>query len=556
MSISVPSAVPLGWTHPVTGRWTREPSVDGAGRHSPANRREAARGADERFDLCDDCAWPPPAATVTLALALTVGLGVAAVPTAVGRPGRRSRGGHGGGRPAFPSQDAGRPGQGPRRAQAAHDVGAIKARLLLANQRLEQATLRAEQASEAYNGAMWHLEQARQPTGRPGRRRARPPYRRRPSATGSARLVAQSYQNGGDLTALQRDDERRRPRGRPRPVRRLPGRLDVAAGRLQAVRRHRRRSPRSSRARPGTPRPSRSGSPPRPSRPSDAAAARRRRPGRGDHHRRREGPADPRARAGPAHLGRPGPHSGRPRWRRSPASGPRSGPGGGRGRREGRRRGSRPAAGRRRGGSEEEGGRAGRRGPAAGRGRGGREEEGRRAGPGPDQAQTGRRRRRRRPRRRPPPARRPRRRRPGPRAPGTGPAPPAPAPSGGAPRAIAFAKAQLGEPYRWGATGPSSWDCSGLTMRRLGARPAGRCRTTRSRSTTPARPISVGRRCARATCCSGARTGSPAASTTSRCTSAAGRFIQAPHTGANVRYRLDVLLVPADFVGPRLTDRL
>lgn len=39
-----------------------------------------------------------------------------------------------------------------------------------------------------------------------------------------------------------------------------------------------------------------------------------------------------------------------------------------------------------------------------------------------------------------------------------------PAPDGGAAAAIAFARAQLGEPYRWGAAGPSSWDCSGLTM--------------------------------------------------------------------------------------------
>ena len=27
-----------------------------------------------------------------------------------------------------------------------------------------------------------------------------------------------------------------------------------------------------------------------------------------------------------------------------------------------------------------------------------------------------------------------------------------------------FAFAQLGEPYVWGAAGPDSWDCSGLTM--------------------------------------------------------------------------------------------
>lgn len=38
-----------------------------------------------------------------------------------------------------------------------------------------------------------------------------------------------------------------------------------------------------------------------------------------------------------------------------------------------------------------------------------------------------------------------------------------PAPSGGARAAIAFARAQLGEPYLWGAAGPGSWDCSGLT---------------------------------------------------------------------------------------------
>lgn len=44
------------------------------------------------------------------------------------------------------------------------------------------------------------------------------------------------------------------------------------------------------------------------------------------------------------------------------------------------------------------------------------------------------------------------------------PAPQPPAPAGGAGAAIAFARDQIGEPYRWGATGPSAWDCSGLTM--------------------------------------------------------------------------------------------
>jgi cell wall-associated NlpC family hydrolase len=29
---------------------------------------------------------------------------------------------------------------------------------------------------------------------------------------------------------------------------------------------------------------------------------------------------------------------------------------------------------------------------------------------------------------------------------------------------LAFARGQLGDPYVWGAAGPNSWDCSGLTM--------------------------------------------------------------------------------------------
>jgi peptidoglycan DL-endopeptidase CwlO len=36
-------------------------------------------------------------------------------------------------------------------------------------------------------------------------------------------------------------------------------------------------------------------------------------------------------------------------------------------------------------------------------------------------------------------------------------------------KALAYAKAQLGEPYVRNAAGPSSWDCSGLTMRAWGS---------------------------------------------------------------------------------------
>ena len=46
---------------------------------------------------------------------------------------------------------------------------------------------------------------------------------------------------------------------------------------------------------------------------------------------------------------------------------------------------------------------------------------------------------------------------------------PPPASGGKVDRAIAFARAQLGEPYKWGGAGPSSWDCSGLVMRSWGA---------------------------------------------------------------------------------------
>jgi len=40
-----------------------------------------------------------------------------------------------------------------------------------------------------------------------------------------------------------------------------------------------------------------------------------------------------------------------------------------------------------------------------------------------------------------------------------------PVPSrGGVSSVIAFAQAQLGDPYQWGAAGPGTWDCSGLTQ--------------------------------------------------------------------------------------------
>jgi peptidoglycan DL-endopeptidase CwlO len=37
-------------------------------------------------------------------------------------------------------------------------------------------------------------------------------------------------------------------------------------------------------------------------------------------------------------------------------------------------------------------------------------------------------------------------------------------PTGTAGKVVAFAEAQLGQPYQWGATGPGAYDCSGLAM--------------------------------------------------------------------------------------------
>jgi len=50
-----------------------------------------------------------------------------------------------------------------------------------------------------------------------------------------------------------------------------------------------------------------------------------------------------------------------------------------------------------------------------------------------------------------------------PSAPIINPNPPAPV-AGAVNGAIAYAEAQLGEPYAYGGAGPNSWDCSGLTM--------------------------------------------------------------------------------------------
>ena len=198
-------------------------------------------------------------------------------------------------------------------------------------------------------------------------------------------------------------------------------------------------------------------------------------------------------------------------------------------------------------------------GRAEGRGRGPRRGggQGERRAPG----------RGRRPAGRPPGRRRPARRRPGRRPPArppraeltaAAPAPAGPGPggpagagrrrarpprrrstrrradSGGVGAVLAYAQAQIGEPYVWGAEGPGSWDCSGpdhegvaagrrlpLALHRLrsGPRPG----TCPSRQRQPGDLIFYGV--------------SGAASHHVGLYVGGDQMIEAPHTGANVRYR-------------------
>jgi cell wall-associated NlpC family hydrolase len=62
-------------------------------------------------------------------------------------------------------------------------------------------------------------------------------------------------------------------------------------------------------------------------------------------------------------------------------------------------------------------------------------------------------------------------------------APTSTAPTSAAAQAIAFARAQLGKPYQWGATGPDAYDCSGLTMSAYGSAGVSIPRTSRSQWT-------------------------------------------------------------------------
>ncbi|MGZ4582176.1 MAG: hypothetical protein ACXVXG_16210, partial [Nocardioidaceae bacterium] len=89
-----------------------------------------------------------------------------------------------------------------RAAQKARDVGSIKASLLLANQRLETAQTVAEQASEAYNGAMWRLQVARQKLRTAEKDAARARHNVSKQRDAIANLVVTSYQQGTQLSSI------------------------------------------------------------------------------------------------------------------------------------------------------------------------------------------------------------------------------------------------------------------------------------------------------------------------------------------------------------------
>jgi cell wall-associated NlpC family hydrolase len=101
-------------------------------------------------------------------------------------------------------------------------------------------------------------------------------------------------------------------------------------------------------------------------------------------------------------------------------------------------------------------------------------------------------------------------------------------------RAIAYAKAQLGKPYLWAASGPNSFDCSGLTMRAWATggkllphySVAQFAQSTRV-SMADARPGDL---------LFWTDNGSPSGIHHVALYLGGGQFIEAPHTGAYVRY--------------------
>jgi peptidoglycan DL-endopeptidase CwlO len=449
-----------------------------------------------------------------LGLTTALSLGLVGVPVASGDPG--AGGGSGG---AFPSQEQVDRAKA-RAEQKAHDVGALKARLLMANQRLDAANVRAEQASEAYNGAMWRLEQAEQAY---RQARADAEHARRTVASQRNRigaLVAQSYQNGGDLSALNAMMSADGPQGVMDQYVAFQGAstslqadykrfaaADALAQVFEGKARHAkaeqvRLAAKAARARDAAVASADAAQ----AEATDIAAekenlitqlaaaqnisvdlARKRQAALEEIARKR---AEERARLAAIAEAKAQSEAAARRKAQEKAA---------------------AEAARRKAADEKAAQDKAAREKAQDRGKTG----GGSGGSGSDDPPSDP---------TPPPTPEP-----------PTPEPPAPpAPSGGVGAAIAYAKQQLGEPYRWGATGPTSWDCSGLTMRAWAA--AGKYLPHYSVAQYDAgAPIPVGE----------ARAGDLLFWTSNGRPSGIhhvalylgdGDFIEAPHTGANVRF--------------------
>ncbi|MEX2984532.1 NlpC/P60 family protein [Streptomyces sp. C36] len=105
---------------------------------------------------------------------------------------------------------------------------------------------------------------------------------------------------------------------------------------------------------------------------------------------------------------------------------------------------------------------------------------------------------------------------------------PAAAVSGRAARAVAFAYSAIGKPYVWGATGPSGFDCSGLTQAAWQAAGVSLPRTTYTQ-------IAAGRRIARGRLAPGDLVFFYPGVSHVGLYIGGGRMIHAPHPGAPVR---------------------
>ncbi|MEV4561840.1 NlpC/P60 family protein [Kitasatospora sp. NPDC049285] len=113
--------------------------------------------------------------------------------------------------------------------------------------------------------------------------------------------------------------------------------------------------------------------------------------------------------------------------------------------------------------------------------------------------------------------------------------PPQPAPNGRAAAALAFARAQLGKPYVWGATGPDSYDCSGLTQAAWRAAGVKLPRTTYAQ-------IAAAPRITRDRLLPGDLVFFYSGVSHVGLYTGGGRMIHAPHPGAPVRYEsIDVM---------------